>query len=74
MEVVFQFVAVQIVMSVEVQGCLLLGAEDIVQPRQTDLPIEHLEHGVGIHPAAFAAADVVDVAPEGFVQRAVMEE
>ena len=57
-----------------VQGCLLLGAEDIVQPRQTDLPIEHLEHGVGIHPAAFAAADVVDVAPEGFVQRAVMEE
>ena len=70
-EVVLQLVGVQVVLAVEVPRGVDLGIDDVVDVLDPDLPVHDFVHGVGVHPAAFAPADVVDVAPEGGVQGAL---
>ena len=74
MQVIFQLVAVEIVLTVEVQRCFLFRAEHIVKIRYADSAIHDTVHLVCGDAAGRAAAYIVDVSPEAFIKRTVVEE
>ena len=74
MQVIFQLVAIEIILTVEVQCCFLFRAEHIVKIRHADSAIHYPVHLVCRDTAGRAAADIVDVSPETLLKRTVVEE
>lgn len=71
MQVIFQLVAIEIILTVEVQCCFLFRAEHIVKIRHADSAIHYSVHLVCGYTAG-RAAYIVDVSPEALLQRTVV--
>lgn len=74
MQVIFQLVAVEIILTVEVQRCLLFGTENIVKICYAYSAVNYPVHLVCRDTAGRAAAYIVDVSPEALLKRTVVEE
>ena len=74
MQVIFQFVAVEIILTVEVQRCLLFGTENIVKICYAYSAVNYPVHLVCRDTAGRDAAYTVDVSPEALLKRTVVEE
>ena len=73
-EIMLQLVAVQIVLPMKIPCCKLLGMKHIIQLGQADGTEHPPEQIIGADPAAFPAANVVDMPPKAFVQGAILTE
>lgn len=74
MQVIFQFVAVEIILTVEVQRCLLFGTENIVKICYAYSAVNYPVHLVCRDTVGRDAAYTVDVSPEALLKRTVVEE
>lgn len=68
MQVIFQFVAVEIILTVEVQRCLLFGTENIVKICYAYSAVNYPVHLVCRDTAGRAAAYIVNVSPRNSLQ------
>lgn len=73
MQVIFQLVAVEIILTVEVQRCLLVKTENIVKICYSYSAVNYPVHLV-CRDTAGRAASIVNVSPETLLKRTVVEE
>ena len=74
MQIVFQLVRIQIILSVKVQRCIIFWIKHIIDIFDADLAIHDPIHRVGVHPAGRTAPNVVNMVPETVIQRTVGAE
>ena len=71
MQIIFQFIGIQIILTMEVSGSIYFRLYYRINIIESKLTIHFHIHIIGTDAAALSAADIVNMPPEALIQRTV---